>query len=286
MPGPGRVAVDGRLARGESGQCAHSHHDRCSGGNCTCLCHVDPEAFAKRTERLSEAGRKASQTRRARTTPQAAETAPTRAPKETAPKRPDLKPGHKAVIPVAAAKQLKSEFALLIWGADGIVAGARPELWKTPEDRLTEGEISGLTNAVYNELEARAPGLLKILAKAQESAPEAALLYTVAMIAIPRLARREATVLGVKITPEFARAVVLAPLVFAQQAAQQSAAPGMESVAASQPDRSNGYGQVDAGGAPVEGPPVQVGAAQQTGFSDLRHGPDDQNRAWANGHAP
>jgi hypothetical protein len=205
---------------------------------------------------------------------------------ETAPKRPELKSGAKAVIPAAAAKQLKSEFALLIWGADGIVAGARPELWKTPEDRLTEGEISALTNATYNELEARAPGLLRILAKAQESAPEAALIYTVAMIAIPRLARREATVLGVKITPEFARAVVLAPLVFAQQSATQQSTAGVEPVAAPIPDRSNGYGQVDAGGAPVEGPPVQVGAAQQTGFSDVRHGPDNQNGAWAHGHAP
>jgi hypothetical protein len=278
----GRAVIDSKLAKGQSLDCARSHHPRCTNpAECTCDCHHNPQ----RLEARQDAARRAHITRGHSTSSPTSEAPPTRAPKETAPKRPDVKSGHKPVIPAAAAKQLKSEFALLVWGADGIVAGARPELWKTPEDRLTEGEISALTGAIYNELEARAPGLLKILAKAQESAPEAALIYTLAMIAIPRLARREATVLGVKVTPEFARAVVLAPLVFAQQAAAQSSA-GVESVPTSQPDRPNGYGQIDPRGAPVEGPPVQVGATQQAGFSDIRHGPGDTNGAWANGHAP
>lgn len=278
MPGDGRAA---QIARGRSYLCSHAKHAECAGPPCTCYCHTHPE----RLETYQEAGRRAFRNRG--TGAASAETPPTRpAARETPPKRPELKPGHKAVIPAAAAKQIKSEFALLVWGADGIVAGARPELWKTPEDRLTEGEISGLTNAVYNELEARAPGLLRVLAKAQESAPEAALIYTVAMIAIPRLARREAVVMGVKITPEFARAVVFAPLVFAQQAAQQQQSAGVEPVTTPVGDRPNGNGQIDVGGAPAEGAPVQASAPQQTGFGDVRHGQGDPHGAWANGHAP
>jgi hypothetical protein len=254
--------------------CAKNDHGVCRGadGQCVCTCHT-ADAQAQLTP-----GQKAARTRRAN--------GGRSATGETAPKRPELKSGAKAVIPAAAAKQLKSEFALLIWGADGIVAGARPELWKTPEDRLTEGEINGLTVATYNEMEARCPALLKILAKAQESAPEAALLYTVAMIAIPRLARREAVVLGVKITPEFARAVVFAPLVFAQQAAQQSAASGVESVATSVGYRPDGDRQEHAGGVPVEGAPVQAGAAEQAGQRDVRHGQGYPNGAWNAGYAP
>lgn len=270
MP-PGRPTVEARLGRGMSQDCAHSHHERCSNAECKCDCHSHPE----RMEARADAARRANATRNA-------------AKAETAPKRPDVKTGAKAAIPAAAAKQIKSEFAFLLWLGDGMVAGAEQVPQWTPEDRLQPGEIEGLTNAVYNELEARAPFLLRWLSKAQDSAPEAALLYTVAMIALPRLARREAVIMGVKITPEFARAVILAPLVAqsaARPGAEQPAAAGVGPVPTSQPYRSDGYGQVDAGGAPAAPASVQVGAPIEAGHGPLRHGSGDPDSARNNGHA-
>lgn len=283
MSGPGRPTVEARLSRGQSQACAHSHHDRClEAESCTCDCHRDPAAAAARRE----AAQRAYQTRLQRgeppLRPKGRSESPS-APKETAPKRPAIATGKKPVIPAAAAKQIKSGFGFALWSVDGVCAGAERIPQWTPEDRLQPAELSGLVDATYNEIEARAPWLLKYLAKVGESAPEAALVYTVAMIALPRLARREAVIMGVKITPEFARAVVIAPLIAQSVGQQTSATMGAESAPVS--DRPDRNGQVDVGGAPAEAAPVQAGAAQQTGFGDVRHGPSHQNGAWNSGHS-
>ncbi len=273
-----------REARGECRQCAQSDHNKCLGGACTCQCQKDPEAFAKRRDRDQAAAGKAWETRRA-AGGKAPASSSAGAPGETAPKRPDIKSGAKAAIPAAAARQLKSEFAFVVWCGDQAAASFRPQWWNTPEDRLREAEIGALSSAVYNELEARAPWLLKLLAKASESAPEAALLYTVAMIALPRLARHGATIAGVKITPELANAVAIAPFL----AAQQHAGPGAASVGTESThvaDRPDRYGQVDVGGAPARGTPVHAGAAVQTGRGDLQNGSGDPDRARNGRYAP
>lgn len=275
-------------AEGLSRRCAVEKHGECSGGGgkCKCQCHTTPEAIAAAelraaehdTEAASAAARKAWDTRRAReggASPDRGETAP----KRDGAKRPEIKPA-KPVLPAAVARQLKSEFALLVWGADNIAAGMRPDVWRTPSDRLAEQEITGIVNASYAELEARAPRLLKILAEAQKGAPEAMLLYTLAMIAIPRLANHEAVVLGVKITPEFARAVLYAPLIAQSVANQQqpgASAAGVGAEPTLEPDRANGHGQIDVGGVPAAGPQVQNRAPEQAGFGDVRHGTNDQN---------
>jgi hypothetical protein len=197
---------------------------------------------------------------------------------ETAPKRPDLKPGAKAAIPAAAAKQIKSEGALLLWVADNAAAAALPQFWVTPDDRLQEQERTALVNATYNELEARCPQLLRFLAKAQESATEAALVYTIAMIAAPRLARH-----GV-IPNELASAILFAPLI-AQSATGQPATAGVGAESTPVADRPNGNGQEHAGQPFVEGAPVQAGAAVEAGRGDLRHAPNDSDGA-RNGRYP
>jgi hypothetical protein len=197
---------------------------------------------------------------------------------ETAPKRPDLKPGAKAAIPAAAAKQIKSEGALLLWVADNAAAAALPQFWVTPDDRLQEQERTALVNASYNELEARCPQLLRFLAKAQESATEAALVYTIAMIAAPRLARH-----GV-IPNELASAILFAPLI-AQSATGQPATAGVGAESTPERDRANGNGQEHAGQPFVEGAPVQAGAAVEAGRGDLRHAPNDSDGA-RNGRYP
>jgi hypothetical protein len=198
---------------------------------------------------------------------------------ETAPKRPDLKPGAKPAIPAAAAKQIKSEGALLLWVADNAAAAALPQFWVTPDDRLQEQERTALVNASYNELEARCPQLLRFLAKAQESATEAALVYTIAMIAAPRLARH-----GV-IPPELASAILFAPLIAQSATTGQPATAGVGAESAPVADRPDRDGQEHAGQPFVEGAPVQAGAAQQTGRGDLRHAQDDPNGA-RNGRYP
>lgn len=270
-------------AAGLSRRCAREQHFDCSGGGgkCKCQCHTTPEAIAAAEARAAEhdaeaasaAAKKAWDTRRAR------EADGETAPKREGAKRPEIKTA-KPVLPAAVARQLKSEFALLVWGADNIAAGVRPDVWRTPSDRLAEQEITGIVNASYAELEARAPRLLKILAEAQKGAPEAMLLYTLAMIAIPRLANHEAVVLGVKITPEFARAVLYAPLIAQSVANQQQSGASAAGVGAEptlEPDRANGNGQIDVGGVSAAGPQVQDRAPFQTGLGDVRHGPDDQN---------
>jgi hypothetical protein len=278
-----KSAVAAREARGESSQCSHSHHERCSGGTCTCQCHSDPAAFEKRREANQAAAGRAWETRRAGGKAPASSSG---APGETAPKRPAIASGNKPAIPAAAAKQIKSEFAFGIWLADQGAATFRPQQWQTPDDRLREQEITALSSAVYNELEARAPWLLKLLASAQQSAPEAALVYTVAMIALPRLARHGAVVMGVKITPELANAVAIAPFLAAQQ---HVTGPGASDVGAeSTPvaDRADRYGQVDVGGAPAGSAPVHAGAAVQTGRGDLQNGSGDTDGARNGRYAP
>jgi hypothetical protein len=254
---------------GYSSDCAHGEHKGCHVATCTCKCHQASEQTSQtEPNRSSEAAKKAWQTRRAKETPGA----------ETAPKRPDLKTGSKPAIPAAAARQIKSEFALLLWVADQGAAAAAPTLWTTPDDRLQEAERNALVSVSYNEIEARFPQLLRILAKAQESATEAALIYTVAMIAAPRLARH-----GI-IPRELASAILFAPLV-AQSAPGQSATTAVGAEPAPQPDRANGYGQEHAGQPSVEGAPVHAGAAVQAGLSDLLNRSGDTDGA-RNGRYP
>ena len=275
--------VDRRVAAGISPMCARSHHDECKmPETCKCDCHAHPEAFARRSAEAKARAEAAWATRRAG----AAEAKPARG--ETAPKRPEIKSGVKAAIPAAAAKQIKSEFAVLVWGADQAAATFRPQQWITPDDRLNEQEIGALVNATYNELEARAPGLLRILARAQESAPEAALIYTVAVIALPRLARHGATIGGIKITPELANAVAFAPIVaqLAQQQPTPGAGPaGVGTEPAHVDHRVNGDWQEHAGQPSVAGAPVPPGPAQQAGYGPLPDRGDDQDRPRNGQHA-
>jgi hypothetical protein len=252
--------------------CRSSQHSVCKSADCAC----PYPKHAKRTQDSEPSGdespaRRAWQTRRARQDSDKTG--------ETAPKRPEIKSGAKSAIPAAAARQIKSEFALLLWGADAAAAAAAPALWTTPDDRLQEQERTALVNATYNELEARCPELLKILAKAQESATEAALIYTVAMIAAPRLARH-----GV-IPESFASAILFAPLIAQSVASREPGASAVGAEPAPQPDRANGYGQIDVGQPLVEGAPVHAGAAVQAGLSDLLNRSGDTDGA-RNGRYP
>lgn len=273
-----QTLVEQRTARGQSHSCARSHHDRCPGGTCTCQCHADPEAFARRRERDQDAAARAWETRRAGGAAQTSRTSSAGAAGETAPKRPDIKSGVKAAIPAAAARQIKSEFAFGIWALDQGAASWRPQLWQTPEDRLRQDEITSLVTVTYNEIEARAPWLLKLLAKVGESAPEAALIYTVAIIALPRLARHGAEIAGVKITPELANAVAFAPLV-ASQLAQQPGAAGVGAESTPVADRPNGHGQIDPGSSPFTAAAVRAGAEVQAGYGPISDGSGDPNGA-------
>ena len=281
MSGPGRPTVTRRLERGESQDCAHSHHERCKAPGCACQCHVDPAAFAERQVRDKANARKAWETRRGggeHARPGAADTA------ETAPNRPELKPGHKAALTAAATKQLKSEFALLLWASDEGAARLAPRYWTTPEDRLTEDERTLLVNNTYAYLESTELGrrLLKLLAKVSESAPLATLVYTLAMVAAPRLAHH-----GV-IPPELASAIIFAPILFAQQQPADtpdtgaSAGVGAESTPLS--DRPDWHREIDTGGIPITVPPVQGGIPDQTGHGPLRHTENSQNGAGPRGY--
>ena len=270
------AAVARRLERGESQACAHSHHNDCHVEACTCQHHRDPEAFQRRQARDSAAAAKAWQTRRGggeHARPGAETPTP-----ETPPSRPELKPGHKAALPAAAAKQIKSEFALVLWGADQAAARAVPQWWTTPEDRLTDDERTALVSATYAYLETFELGrrLLKMLFKVSESAPLAQLLYTVAMVAAPRLAHHKV------IPPELASAIVFAPILFAQQSSGQDAtdasgAASVGTVPTPVSDRPDWHREIDTGGVPFTVPPVQGGAADQTGYGPLRHAENGQN---------
>lgn len=190
---------------------------------------------------------------------------------ETPPKRPALKPGVKAAVPAAAARQIKSEFSLVLWGADNAAAKFAAQYWQTPEDRLSDDERTQLVTAIYGELEARFPRALQVLARVGESAPEAMLLYTVAMIAAPRLARH-----GV-IPNDLATAIVFAPLVLANLQQQNGAAADVGAEPAPQPDRPNGDWQEHVSVPPLEIPTVQAGAPVEAGHGQVRHGPGSPN---------
>jgi hypothetical protein len=210
------------LDQGWSSDCARHMHERCHLDGCPCKCH--------RSER------------------------------QAAPKRPELHAA-KAALPALKARQVKSEFALGLWGADQLAARTWPNYWQTPADRLTNDERTSLVNAAYAELEARFPKALEWLARASESATEATLLYTLAVIAAPRLARH-----GV-ISNELATAILFAPIALSGIAEQASAS--LESNRAPMPDRSNGDGQVNPGGVPPDISTVQGGPAQQAGQGDV-----------------
>jgi hypothetical protein len=214
------------IAQGYSSDCAHHMHATCKLDGCACKCH--------RTER------------------------------QAAPKRPEMHTA-KAALPAVKARQVKSEFALALWGADQLAARTFPKYWETPADRLEEHERTALVDATYAELEARFPKALEWLAKASESATEAALLYTIAIIAAPRLARH-----GV-ISNELATAILFAPIALANASA--AVEPNRASVA----DRPDRNGEVNPGGIPPEISAVQGGAAVQTGQGDVldaAHHPD------------
>lgn len=201
---------------------------------------------------------------------------------EVAPNRPAVKPGVKAAVPAAAARQIKSEFSLALWGADQAAARLAPQYWTTPEDRLQDDERTSLVNATYAVLEAYFPAALKVLAKVSESAPLATFLYAVAMVAAPRLAHHKV------IPPELASAIIFAPLLFNQPAGPDpatGAAAAVDSERARVSDRPNWDGQIDASGIPTPVPPVQGGVPEQTGHGPLQHGPDHKNGA-GNGRYP
>jgi hypothetical protein len=216
------------ITQGYSSDCAHHMHATCKLESCVCKCH--------RSER------------------------------QAAPKRPELHTA-KSALPAVKARQVKSEFALALWGADQLAARTFPKYWETPADRLEEHERTALVDATYAELEARFPKALEWLARASESATEAALLYTIAIVAAPRLARH-----GV-ISNELATAILFAPI--ALDSLRTAAA--VEPNRTPQPDRANGDGQINPGGIPPEISAVQGGAAVQTGQGDVldaAHHPD------------
>lgn len=267
MPGRHRAATDSREARGYSSPCAHSHHADCGLEACTCPCHTDPEYLTKTPAQRAHVARRA----------QAAGGA-ARETGEVAPNRPTVKPGVKPPITAAAARQLKSEFSLLLYGADQAAAKLTPKYWTTPEDRLQDDERTNLVNSSYAVMEAYCPELLRILAKVSESAPLATFVYTVATVAAPRLAHH-----GV-IPAELASAIVFAPLIFAQHAAAEPAgepAAAVDPIGARVADRPDWDGQVDASGVPVAVPTVQGGVPEQAGYGPVRHGADHQNGAGA-----
>lgn len=213
------------LAQGYSSNCARAMHTECSGDTCICKCH--------RSER------------------------------QTAPKRPEVGVP-RPVLSAVKTRQVKSIFALGIWGADQVAARSAPQYWNTPEDRLTGDEQAALVGATYTEIEARFPKLLEWFAKASESATEAALVWTVAMIALPRLARH-----GV-ISNELATAILFAPFAVANA----TAPAGVESHGTPQPDRSNRNGQIDASGVPAPISEIRGSAAEQARQGDV---PDAEN---------
>jgi hypothetical protein len=238
-----------------SWQCKGRHHDECQLADCACKCHV--------TAGEQTPAQKAWETRRA---------------KEVEPKRPEVKPGGKPPISAAQQRQIKSEFALVLWAADQGAARAFPTYWLTPDDRLEEGERNLLVNAVYAELEAVFPQALKWLAKASESAVHAQLLYAIAIVAAPRLARHKV------IPQELASAIVFAPILYAAQqqpagGAERNAgaAAGVEPERTPEPHWPDRNGQIDAGGFPAPQSPFQGGFQEQAGPGDLRHRTDDPN---------
>lgn len=276
MPGgPARTSVQRRLDRGASQECAHSHHDRCAAPACRCACHSDPE-FAVKQARQADAGRKAWESRRGGGQHATATS-------EIAPNRPELEVGHKPALPAAAAKQIKSEAALLLWLADQGAAQFAPKLWTTPEDRLQDEERTLLVNNTYSYFESTVWGrrLLKFLNKASESAPLASLVYSVAMVAAPRLAHH-------KVIPvELASAIVFAPILFAQSTAggaDASTSASVEPERTPEPDRPDWHREVDVSGVPITVPPVQSGPPVQTGHGPLQHPTNGQNGEVPRGH--
>lgn len=272
-----------RMERGNSEACASSHHDRCAVPACTCRCHTDPAGLERTKANSSAAARRAWETRRARGTthtrkPVTADTG------ETPPNRPELKAsGHKPALATAAAKQLKSEFALLLYFGDQGAARFVPKYWTTPEDRLTDDERTLLVNNTYTYLESTQWGrrLLQMLSKVSESAPLAQLVYTLALVAAPRLAHHKV------IPAELASAIVFAPLLFAQSGtddANGGASASVEPIGASEPDRPDWHRQVDVSGVPITVPPVQGGPAVEAGYGPLRHAADGQNGQVDRGH--
>lgn len=255
-----RAKYHERREAGYSGWCAEQRHGECTKADtCKCACHAAPDAEAVEGSPqtpASAAARRAWATRRG----------------EQPPKRPELRPGKKAPVSAGQGRQIKSELALLLWGADNGAAKLWPRAWITPEDRLTDDERTMLVSATYAELEARFPQALVWLAKVSESATEAQLLYVAAIVAAPRLARHGF------IPPELASAIVFAPLVFAQHAAAaEQRAAAVDPERAPERDRANGLGQIDIGGASAAGSPLQGGVSVETGLGDVRHGPNDQN---------
>jgi len=270
---PTKVSAAAREDRGYTSQCSHSNHLGCPGNGCTCPCHVDPSYLERSPAERAHIARRAAA--RAQASPGS------HSPGEVAPNRPQVKPGVKAPIPAAAARQIKSEFSLALWAADQGAARIWPQYWTTPEDRLQDDERTSLVNATYAVLEAYFPQALKVLAKVSESAPLATFLYTVAMVAAPRLAHHKV------IPPELASAIIFAPLLFSQPAGEPAgeSTPAVDSERAREPDRPNWDGQIDTSGIPVAVPPVQGGVSQQTGHGPLQHGTDHQNGA-GNGRYP
>ena len=259
-----------RVEQGYSSDCARSNHERCHVESCPCRCHHPAEhEHSEKTSPASAAAKRAWETRRAG---------------EQAPKRPDLKAGVKRAISAPQARQVKSLFSIGLWGADEAAAKFLPTYWETPDDRLTDAERTSLVNAVYAVLEAYFPQYLVWLAQVGESAPLANLLLVCTVIAAPRLAHH-------KVIPEsLANAVVFAPLLFAQAGAAPPDQPEQQPAAvdpfgATEPDRTDGNGQINFGSASVDLPPVQVGAAVEAGHGEVRHGQDDPSGARNGQHA-
>lgn len=139
-------------------------------------------------------------------------------PKQRVPARPPR-------LGQSESKRAKQMLGLGISGLDNAAHYALPKLWPD-EDRLKPEETLDLINATYNELEAVAPQVLVWLSQVAAESVHIAFLWTIALVAMPRLERRGIVPAGTTFL------IALAPF--------QVGAGG-----ASVGDRGNGNGQVD-----------------------------------------
>ena len=161
---------------------------------------------------------------------------------------------------LSAAKQrnVKSLLVLTVAGLDMGAARLVPQHW-TAEDRLQQDETASLVKAIYAELESW-PKVIEWIAAAAEQGVHAQLGLAIAMVALPRLVRRNL------VPADVAFAVLLAT----SQAGANQPQPQPDPVpvaagADGQPDRHDGNGQVYAGFVPGRDAPIHSGVSEQAG---------------------
>src|SRR5215472_10601590 len=141
--------------------------------------------------------------------------------------------------------QIKQSLAMLIFGAQKFAIGMFPGL---QEDELSRHEIAMLADVLADEAEAH-PEAKRWIARVQTSSVHARLAFTLAMIAMPRLARRGILPEGIdEGIDEF---------VLATMAVAPGGAPGG--------DRGDGLGEIDPDGTGPEHAPLFYSGADEAG---------------------